>query len=119
MPLNHMRKRSGLSIRASIASASTLAILTTFCLASPQAQSQTGTPAKIVRESPPQAPAADEIQARAKILIANQHKNDQALDEYERVERHRDFTTGPNPQTIEDKVYRVVPDGGGTMKILL
>ncbi len=119
MPLNHMRRRPGLSIRISVASASILAVLTTLCLACPQAKSQTGASTKIVRASPAQAPPADEIQAHAKKLIENQHKNDQALEEYERIERYQDFTTGASPQTIQDKVYRVLPDGGGTVKILL
>jgi hypothetical protein len=114
-----MRRRVPISIGVSAALAAASAVLATACLGYPQANSQNGTPAKVVRESPPQTPSAGEIQARAKMLIANQHKNDQALDEYERVERHQDFTTGANPQTIEDKLYRVLPDGGGTMKILL
>ena len=85
----------------------------------PQAAPQTRTPAKAPQQEQAQPPTPDEIQVRAKALIANQHKNDQALDEYERVERHQDFTSGANPQIIEDKVFRVVPDGGGTLKILL
>ncbi|MFY9691643.1 MAG: hypothetical protein WAJ86_17020, partial [Candidatus Acidiferrales bacterium] len=101
-----MRRRPGLSIRISVASASILAVLTTLCLACPQAKSQTGASTKIVRASPAQAPPADEIQAHAKKLIENQHKNDQALEEYERIERYQDFTTGASPQTIQDKVYR-------------
>ena len=87
-------------------------------LARPQT-SPIRTPAKPVARSQVQAPSAEEIRARAKKLIANQHKNDQALDQYERVERYQDFTSGADPQIIEDKLFRVVPDGGGTMKILL
>jgi hypothetical protein len=85
----------------------------------PQASTQTATQTNGGGESQAQAPSADEIRIRTKRLIAHQHKNDQALDEYERVERHEDFTSGPNPQTIEDKLFRVAPDGGGTIKILL
>jgi hypothetical protein len=114
-----MRGRVAISIGVSAALAAGSALLATACLGYPPASPQAGTPAKIVREAPAQAPPADEIRARTKMLIENQHKNDQALDEYERVERHQDFTTGANPQTIEDKLYRVLPDGGGTVKILL
>jgi hypothetical protein len=66
------------------------------------------------------APLPDaEIRARAQKLIANQHNDDDALDEYERVERHLDRTGGATPHTLEDKFYRVVPTGSGTLRILL
>ena len=91
-PLNsYAQTPSRLSIRISARSRGSSAVLATACLGYPQANSQNGTPAKIVRESPAQAPPAGEIQAHAKILIANQHKNDQALEEYERVERLSGF----------------------------
>jgi len=68
----------------------------------------------------PEAPPSDaEITAHAEKLVSNQHKNDEALSEYERIEHHVDFTAGPNSRTIEDKVYRIVPTGSGTLKILL
>ena len=115
-----MRRRGAHTIGASTAVLAVCAVLAGAGFALPQASSQTATPpAKTVRSAPAQTPSAEEIQARARKLIENQHKNDQALDEYERVERFQDFTAGPNPQTIEDKVYRVVPDGGGTFKILV
>jgi hypothetical protein len=66
-----------------------------------------------------QAPSEAEIHALAEQLLANQHKNDELLDQYERVERHVDRTGGADSRTLEDKTYRVVPTGGGTMKILL
>jgi hypothetical protein len=66
------------------------------------------------------APPSDaEIKARTETLLANQHKDDDVLDQYERVERHVDRTSGPNPRTTDDRLYRVVPTGGGTLKILL
>jgi hypothetical protein len=95
------------------------AILATACAARPQTGPQTAASTKPPLASQTYAPSSDEIRTRAKKLIENQHENDRALDEYERVERHEDFTSGPNPQTIEDKLFRVVPDGGGTLKILL
>ncbi len=78
-----------------------------------QAAAQAGPPGN------PQAPTDAEMHARAQRLIANQHKDDDALDEYERIERVVDRTGGANPRTLEDKTYRVVPDGGGPFKILL
>lgn len=65
------------------------------------------------------APSVAEIDARAKKLAANQHRDDEALKQYERIERHTDLTGGSNPQTIQDRTFRVVPTGTGTLKILL
>lgn len=79
-----------------------------------------------VRRSPRQAqgqqtaqPTPEELQARADRVLANQHRNDDAADVYEYVERETDRTGGPNPQAIDEKVYRVVPTGSGTLKMLL
>jgi hypothetical protein len=66
-----------------------------------------------------QAPSDAEIHARTLKVIANQHRDDEALDQFERVERVSDRTAGSNPRTLEDKTYRVVPTGSGTYKILL
>ena len=67
----------------------------------------------------PQSPSDAELQARADKLIANQHRNEQFLDEYERIERQVDQTAGVTPKVLEDRTYRVVPTGTGTMKILV
>lgn len=67
----------------------------------------------------PQAPSDTEMRARAQKLIDNQHRNDEALEQYERIERHVDRTSGDTPRVLEDKTYRVVPTGSGTMKLLL
>jgi len=76
--------------------------------ASPAPQSGTGQP-----------PSADEVRARTKTLLAGQHRDDETLELYERIERHIDRTGGPNPRTIENKTYRVVPTGVGNHKLLL
>lgn len=115
-----MLKRLAISIGVSIAMlAVSAAMLAGACAAHPGAGSQATTQTKTPKDLQARAPSADEIRVRSKKLIENQHKNDLALEEYERVERYEDFTSGANPQTIEDKTFRVVPDGGGTMKILL
>jgi hypothetical protein len=93
-------------------------------VSSPSVLAASGTREPALPDDPPinsqgQAPSADEIRARAEKLIANQHKDDQALEQYERVEQHIDRTAGSSPRVIEDKTYRVVPDGAGTMKIEL
>ena len=66
-----------------------------------------------------QAPSDAEMQERAKKLIANQHRDDAALEQYERIERHLDRTGGASPRTIEEKTFRVVPTGIGETKLLL
>jgi hypothetical protein len=66
-----------------------------------------------------QAPSDDEIRARTKTLLANQHADDEALELYDRVERHTLRTGGANPRTVDVKTYRIVPTGVGNEKILL
>ncbi|HEY4710632.1 MAG TPA: hypothetical protein VIH46_10725 [Candidatus Acidoferrales bacterium] len=61
----------------------------------------------------------EELRARTQKLLANQHGDDDALELYDRIERHTDRTGGANPRTIDDKTYRVVPTGMGNTKILL
>jgi len=65
------------------------------------------------------APDESGLHARAERLIANQHRDDDEIEQFDRTERHLDRTGGSNPQVIEDKTYRVVPTGSGTLKILL
>jgi hypothetical protein len=67
--------------------------------------------------APPPTPA--QIRERRARLIANQHADDEALNLYERIEHRIDRSGGPNPRVLDDRIYRVVPTGGGTMKILL
>jgi hypothetical protein len=64
-------------------------------------------------------PSDAEIVARAKVLLEHQHLNDEALEQYERIEHHLDRTGGAAPRVLDDKAYRVVPTGTGTMKLLL
>ena len=66
-----------------------------------------------------QPPSDPELLARADKLIANQHRNEQSLDEYERIERQVDQTAGMTPKILEDRTYRIVPTGTGTMKTLI
>jgi hypothetical protein len=66
-----------------------------------------------------QALAEAELRDRGAKLIANQHKDDEALDRYERIEHELDSTGGPNSRTLDDKKIRLVPNGAGTTKLLL
>ncbi|MGB0036486.1 MAG: hypothetical protein WBP79_13535 [Candidatus Acidiferrales bacterium] len=66
-----------------------------------------------------QPPSDEEIRARSQKLIQNQHNDDVALEQYERIEHAVDRTGGATPRTLEEKTYRVVPTGTGTLKLLL
>ena len=66
-----------------------------------------------------QAPSTAELQARAEELIAHQHADDTAIQQYEFVEKQIGRSGGANPQILEEKIFRVVPTGTGTLKILL
>jgi hypothetical protein len=66
-----------------------------------------------------QAPSEADLKTRTAELIANQHANDRAITQYEYIERQFDRSGGSNPRTIEEKTFRVVPTGTGTLKILL
>ncbi len=51
-------------------------------------------------------------------VIGHQHKDDTVGAEYEHVEHH--IVRGANGEKIaEDKVYRVVPTGTGTLKLVV
>lgn len=64
-------------------------------------------------------PSQQEIRSRADQFVTNQHQDDEALEEYERVEHHVDRTAGPSPRVIEDRIFRLVPTGAGVAKLLL
>lgn len=59
-----------------------------------------------------------QIQGLLSRIIANQHRNDVALDTFERLEHHVE-RNGSNGRVTEDKLYRVVPTGSGTLKLLV
>lgn len=64
-------------------------------------------------------PTQQELQARGLELVANQHKNDDALDHFERIEHESDTTGGANPRVLIEKKTRLVPNGAGATKLLL
>jgi hypothetical protein len=73
------------------------------------------------RQAAAQAAAAglsdSQIHALAERVIAAQHADDVALEEFERIEQHTVYS-GSNRHVTEDKFYRVVPTGTGTLKLL-
>lgn len=96
-----------------------LTALTLTAGSRPGARSQTSAPQKSQTNGQAQPLSDEELGARTKVLLANQHADDAALELYERVERHVDRTGGANPRTMDDRTYRVVPTGVGNQKILL
>ena len=62
--------------------------------------------------------SAQELQALGDRITAAQHKDDLARDQYERIEHHV-VTSGEERRLTEDKTYRVIPTGSGTMKITI
>lgn len=63
------------------------------------------------------APSKDDSVFHA--VIANQKKNDDDLNLYERIERVENRKTGPDPKLPEIKTSRVVPAGTGVAHIAL
>jgi hypothetical protein len=66
-----------------------------------------------------QALSVEEIRALVERTISNQHRNDDALAEYERRERRVTLKKARDAEPSEDKTFRVVPTGTGTIKLLL
>jgi hypothetical protein len=96
----------------------------TLCLgqlaAAPQHSDSKPAARSASQEGSPILPPSDaELRERSKSLIANQHRDDGALDLYERIERQVSKTGGSNPRTLEDKTYLVLPNGMGSVKLLL
>ena len=61
----------------------------------------------------------EELHTLARRGIANQHRNDAALNEYERRERRIERDTREDLPVVEDKTFRVVPTGTGTLKLVI
>ena len=61
----------------------------------------------------------EELHALARRGIANQHRNDAALEEYERRERRIERDNRADTSVVEDKTFRVVHTGTGTLKLVI
>lgn len=64
-------------------------------------------------------PSPENLHRLVERLIANTHRSDVALGEYERVEHWIERSSQNDPQVRLDKTYRVFPTGTGTLKLLL
>ena len=80
------------------------------------AQALTGSPAAIITSNP--APSADQIHALIVRAIQNQHRDDLALQEYERIE-HKIVRSGENADVTDDITERILPSSAGNVKLKL
>lgn len=77
-------------------------------------------------QNPPQSPPLDQTPLTAEQVddlisrtIANQHRNDVATDSFERIEQQVSHAGSADGPITQDKTYRVVPTGSGTLKLLI
>ena len=78
-----------------------------------------GTWGAVWAQQPNGTPPPEQIEALVERVRANQHRNDAALMEFERHERRLAWKHGEQKTITEDKTYRVVPTGTGTLKLVL
>jgi hypothetical protein len=104
--------------RAAISAFITALVLITPA-APPRAAAQNVTARASQLNQSVQIPSDAEMRERREKLIADQHADDEALNYYERIEHSVDRSGGKDSRILDDRTYRVVPTGGGTMKILL
>ena len=62
-------------------------------------------------------PSPAEIRALVLRVVANQRLNDAALEQYERIERRQVRKSEQDTTIVEDKTFRVVPTGTGTIRV--
>ena len=63
------------------------------------------------------APSPEELRALVARVISNQHRDDAALEQYERIERRQVRKSESDTAPAEDKTFRVVPTGTGTVRV--
>ena len=81
---------------------------------SPSARAMPSGQGAIITGNP--APSPDQIHSLILRAIENQHRDDQALEEFERIE-HVITRKAENAEVVTDITERVVPSGTGTVKL--
>ncbi|MGH9575686.1 MAG: hypothetical protein ACRD40_19430 [Candidatus Acidiferrales bacterium] len=104
-----------MSRKTAIAALSAALVAAIAVASGPPSVAQTESPASDSVLPPTEA----ELQVRGQTLIDNQHKDDAAFEQYERIEHQIDKTGGANPRTLDEKKVRFVPNGAGATKLLL
>jgi hypothetical protein len=70
-------------------------------------------------QTPAAPPGPEEMRQIIERMMANTHRNDAAIEEYERIEHWTERRSENDPRVRLDKTYRVVPTGTGTLKVIL
>jgi hypothetical protein len=83
-------------------------------MAFPGSAAQTAGQGPIITGNP--APSAEQIHSLILRTMANQHRDDRALEEFERTE-HEISRKGQNTEIITDITERILPSGTGNMKL--
>jgi hypothetical protein len=83
----------------------------------PQMAAPTANPAVVRNDARPLTP--EEIRALAARAIANQNRDDDAEADFEHIDHLMDRASATDAQATENKTFRVVPTGTGTLKLLL
>jgi len=91
-----------------------LVVLTQW-MAAPVADIWAGDQGSIVAGNP--APTAEQIQSLVARVVENQHRNDLASEEFERVEHVVSRKGGDNSPVLSDRTDRVMPSGTGTVRL--
>ena len=94
------------------------ALATLLVMATLAADPALGTPPRgAPGQDQPLSPA--DVQALTQRAIANQHRNDQLLDQFERLEHDWVRKPGTNPPVTQETLNRVLPTGTGIMRLPL
>src|SRR5450755_2862879 len=83
-------------------------------LGAPSAQSLAGGQGAIITGNP--APSPEQIHSLIMRAIENQHRDDRALEEFERTERVI-TRKGENAEILTDLTERIIPSGTGNIKL--
>jgi hypothetical protein len=89
--------------------------LLTVCLAGPSARPSAGGQDATVTGAP--ALSAEQVHSLIARAVENQHRNDRADEEFERVERVVTRNPGGSSETVSDRSDRLVPCGTGPIKL--
>jgi hypothetical protein len=86
-----------------------------LCISARAADPRPGGQGSTVTGNP--APTAEQIQSHVARVVENQHHNDRAGEEFERVEHVVSRKGGGNSEVLSDRTDRVLPSGTGIMRL--
>jgi hypothetical protein len=94
-----------------------LLAMASWMVAAPPAPALAAGQGAIVEANP--APSTEQLQSLMDRAIESQHRNDRAIEEFERVERVVTRKPDAKTEVTTDRTDRVLPSGTGTMKLPL